>query len=1018
MRIPTLAKALFLFFFLYSCPGIAQQEGTVESQGSTSGAQPVVTNVQTGSLGSYNLFDLSGYLIEGKLERQNTYTFNLFRKDNRQESQVTFTLRPLSKEAFILNFFTAFAELEKKLESSEEARALFGKQLPSAIGLGYDISLPAADASRPKDYDRVKEEATKLFYMFVARGIVNDSQDDEPIAGTICYYDNIQILRRDFSGQSANSTMKRLWKAYRTDRRVVKKHLNEGVFDTSLWLNNTSSFDPDAKFTNKTLNGFLGKDLLASNGISGQFSFTELSEQLNRRAFIRKKGNELLRKRASERQAKYEKATDELSESKSELEMLTNNRAQFSKLASNVEELISVEKERAALENALDKALEEVQLNIKKTYGSIEEALEKSLDKSRGLEFGSAASRNALYVQTQSLIDLSARSFIGLAQCECASNDCQELADNLKKTIEQGKSTLRTSLEAENEWLRKSAALAMVDSTGTVESLEEERKKIREKINGNNKILVEILGLYDDIPAKIDAINAAYEKYCGIAANALPALDAQQHKLAREIEPSTYKNWAQLLLTTRLEGTPSQSVMASWEDMKSEIQDSLKVWDEGIVSLGQAVKTQRLNLIRIQDQLIFKDFMVDNIVIEINEGFIENILVTGTVNEYTDKYGKLKFSNEGKAVLSPRTLKFENSSPIGFSRKLDFDALKGIKLYTRGGSKTHYETYLEDIISIYIQAHQVGRRDFSPANQVVVLKKDEDEQSGLCLELKKESTYRLFEARVFSDFVGLDDTEPNGLIQTEVSKQINLLTSRKPFQFFSLAGLRNDWNMGFLSFLEPTVTLSKIEDNNRFLVLNNKDRFINNQYAPIKFASTLSLKQFENFSAGAKANLLLFDMPNLKSTLYLNWGLGYGRTAILEQIRTVSEDGVVQVDSNGVVDYGVNTFTHYPEVMWSIYEDERYGLSFSWRHHWFYLRDNRFEQVADITFFENQVANPTKDSRQFNTIRFLTYLEPSTNNKGRLFFRYTYNWQQGFWRTGFHQAQVGYSFFLLGRQGG
>ena len=116
MRIPTLAKALFLFFFLYSCPGIAQQEGTVESQGSTSGAQPVVTNVQTGSLGSYNLFDLSGYLIEGKLERQNTYTFNLFRKDNRQESQVTFTLRPLSKEAFILNFFTAFAELEKKLE--------------------------------------------------------------------------------------------------------------------------------------------------------------------------------------------------------------------------------------------------------------------------------------------------------------------------------------------------------------------------------------------------------------------------------------------------------------------------------------------------------------------------------------------------------------------------------------------------------------------------------------------------------------------------------------------------------------------------------------------------------------------------------------------------------------------------------------------------------------------------------------------------------------------------------------
>jgi hypothetical protein len=123
----------------------------------------------------------------------------------------------------------------------------------------------------------------------------------------------------------------------------------------------------------------------------------------------------------------------------------------------------------------------------------------------------------------------------------------------------------------------------------------------------------------------------------------------------------------------------------------------------------------------------------------------------------------------------------------------------------------------------------------------------------------------------------------------------------------------------------------------------------------------------------------------------------------------------VQVDGNSVLEFGVNTFDLSQEIMWNIYADERYGFSMSWQHHWFYLRDNRFLQVANNAFFDNQVIDPDKKARQFNTFRFLITLEQSSNNQGRLFFRYTYNWQQGFWRTGFHQAQVGYSFFLLGR---
>jgi hypothetical protein len=429
----------------------------------------------------------------------------------------------------------------------------------------------------------------------------------------------------------------------------------------------------------------------------------------------------------------------------------------------------------------------------------------------------------------------------------------------------------------------------------------------------------------------------------------------------------------------------SDELISAVDNKVSFLKSDIKSLKEFHNRLEEKRKKTVQTIAQEEDQLIFKSFKVDSIVIEINEGFIENILMVGKVNEYADKYGHLKIGSDGKAVASLRTLKFENSSPIGFSRKLDFDAIKGKKLYTRGGGRTQYETELEDVLSIYIQEHEVGRRDYSPANQKVVLKNSLLGQADLCMGLKKEATYKLFEAKIFSDFVGLDETTPNGLIQTEISKRINLLTSRKPFQFIRFAGMRNEWNFGIVSFVEPSLTLSKIENNNKFLPLNSEDRFISNQYAPIKYTSTLQLKQFENFSAGANANLFLLDIPNIKSTFFLNYGFRYGRTGIQDSIRTATNN-VVQVDENSVLEFGVNTFDVSQEIMWNIYADERYGFSMSWQHHWFYLRDNRFLQVANNTFFDNQVIEPDKKARQFNTFRFLMTLEQTSNNKGRLFF--------------------------------
>lgn len=417
-----------------------------------------------------------------------------------------------------------------------------------------------------------------------------------------------------------------------------------------------------------------------------------------------------------------------------------------------------------------------------------------------------------------------------------------------------------------------------------------------------------------------------------------------------------------------------------------------------------------------QNNLMTTDFEVESIQIEFNKGFIENILVLGDVI-YTAPTQDIQKILDSNYQTSKKKVKFENLSPIGFSRKIDFNDAKDRVLYTRGGPGAQYQINLEDILTIYVQNHEVNRRDFSPTNVTEHYKRVDESN---CLTLFKEATYKIIEATIYTDFVGLDESEPNGLVQTEVTKNIPLITSRSVWQKFPtwlhrrITGGKGveAWNAGFLAHFEPFLTLSKIEEDERTLNLLTRDKFINQIYTPVKFASTLSLKQFQNFETGFDLNMFLLDVPSFKSTFFLDLGIRYGRTAIVDSVRVF--DGI-NVQNNGLTnDFGVNTFEVSSEATWNIKSDERYEFYLTWRHNWFYLRDTRFEQVANAEAFATNETN-TDRFEQYNTIQLLAKFRTSKNAPGKLFFRYRHHWQQDFWRTGFHQAQVGYSFYLLGR---
>lgn len=315
-------------------------------------------------------------------------------------------------------------------------------------------------------------------------------------------------------------------------------------------------------------------------------------------------------------------------------------------------------------------------------------------------------------------------------------------------------------------------------------------------------------------------------------------------------------------------------------------------------------------ILSVEQKVVFR-FKILKAQIEFNEGFIENIAIDGYILDDLDKTKlillkkEIELGNENyfETITAKKRIKFENAFPIGFSRKKDYELLNKIKIKSLSDvNDEQYSMDLGDLIKMYMQKHEVGRRDFSPANQIIDY--DPKVNGTEPIPLLKEETSKLFEARVYSDFVGLEGKAANGLIQTEIAKRLNINTNRLNINLNikSTNILPLIRNLGLGGWIEPTITLSKIEQTNKYLTLSEfaqKDTLGRNRY----YASTLDIRQHEAFSVGTRVNLGYGDFSKLKSTFSLNGGIYYGRTPI----QTSSIDTTIG--------RGINTLTYLAEVV-------------------------------------------------------------------------------------------------------
>jgi len=406
------------------------------------------------------------------------------------------------------------------------------------------------------------------------------------------------------------------------------------------------------------------------------------------------------------------------------------------------------------------------------------------------------------------------------------------------------------------------------------------------------------------------------------------------------------------------------------------------------------------------EELVKPNFKIEMAEIEFNNGFIENIRVKGKINPIYS----LKNDDPNKdKILSP-TLYFENLYPIGFSRESDYDYLYKTFLFANSTIKTvfnrnesvNYKLRLSDAIT-YDYKHEVNRRDYSPKNEIIKYDTTSIENPKV---LHKLETAKLFELKVYSDFMGFNESSPNGLIQSELEKEIPILTRRYPLIY----AWRSNW--GFLSYVVPNLVISKIEDQNKHLPISYYPLTVGNTSIPIKYASTLDLFKYESFNTGIDINFFTYDILNAKSAIHINGGLKYGITPIIDSTRSFSNE-IVTKTGFATTD-NINSFRIYPKVAIIIQPEERYSMTLSFTHNWYWARTNSFMQVGNTEKFQNSGEQQQK-SNQFNTGELSANfnVNENNNNSGKLFFRYRFNWQQGYWNTGFSQIQFGYSFFLI-----
>ncbi|HCS20490.1 MAG TPA: hypothetical protein DIW47_08005 [Bacteroidetes bacterium] len=404
---------------------------------------------------------------------------------------------------------------------------------------------------------------------------------------------------------------------------------------------------------------------------------------------------------------------------------------------------------------------------------------------------------------------------------------------------------------------------------------------------------------------------------------------------------------------------------------------------------------------------------ITRVSLEFDEGTLKNILidVIPSVKEYNDQ-----FQNT--------TIRFRNNMPISISSKFDPDKFKKHHILISNSrelqqnllvlARTKYPGYrfndsrvktysdnqanivLSEILDLQIILEN-DKEDYSPANCVVELTPTKP-----VMELKKEKRSKILTVVGFTDFVGLNSDNPNGLVQFEAYKRINISTLNIK-GFFGIQLLKQGASYtGFLNYLRPRFAWNKIEENNKYLYFNasqiDSTRTLDSGQLAFKY-NPLKVFQYRIFSLQLDLNLFTWNLPNKKLGFGVNAFVNYGNTLIADSLSfengNFSNLGTRNTRNMGTAMTGLDLYC-------DIKSDSRYGFSAGWNPGYIKVWEHNF----------------LPDPRYRRLImRYYVNAFIKTNDNSKLFFRFSVQHTHKDYRNHYYQAQLGYIIDIFSSSG-
>lgn len=378
-----------------------------------------------------------------------------------------------------------------------------------------------------------------------------------------------------------------------------------------------------------------------------------------------------------------------------------------------------------------------------------------------------------------------------------------------------------------------------------------------------------------------------------------------------------------------------------------------------------------------KDKIFIKNRYQDTIKFQIKEaelkfeyGQLAGITVKGCFDEYQDE-----------------VFTFHNRTPIPYSTKFDVSSDHHIlgerRIYCINKKKDGFYIRLEDVLYNDYKMNNFTE-NYSPIDTVITLRPME---AGRVIF--QERVADILQARVFSDFIGYDKNNPNGIIQLELSKRINLRS--KP-----LGSTKKIYAWHLLRHITPLVAFTKVEENEKYFDVAIKADTLG-AMRPIDFV------RYNNFRAGAQLNIIGCNIPTLHSNL--NYETSF--QVMLTGISTSSEERDT-VGSNFLVtqttdQHNALSANIAPVILnWHIYPHSQYHISFAYK-------------LQLISELDSQVKfeNSRRNLSFIHQLGLFAGVKLNEAGSGEMFLRILLDMDVNDLDQNFIQGQLGYSFKIL-----